>query len=139
MLDNSELDSRVPCWRELVHAARLARKNAYAPYSKFSVGAAILADDGRIFVGCNVENASYGLTICAERAAVCQAVVAGCLNIVAVCVSLAGKPSPCGACRQVLWQFSSDMQVIMDNIESPEDCVPEVISLSALLPSAFQL
>jgi cytidine deaminase len=139
MLDNSELDSRVPRWRELVHAARLARNNAYAPYSKFCVGAAILADDGRIFVGCNVENASYGLTICAERAAVCQAVASGCRKMVAVCVSLAGKPSPCGACRQVLWQFGSEMQVIMDNVESPVDCVPAVISLSALLPSAFQL
>ena len=139
MSGEGELDCRVPRWRELVHAARLARNDAYAPYSNFSVGAAILGDDGRIFVGCNVENASYGLTICAERAAVGQAVVSGCRKMVAVCVSLSGKPSPCGACRQVLWQFGSDMQVVLDNIESPEDCVPAVISLSALLPSAFQL
>ena len=97
----------------LVDAARAVQQQAYAPYSHFRVGAAIEADDGGVFVGCNVENASYGLTICAERAAVAAAVSAGVRRIRrAVVVTDSDPPAaPCGACRQVLSEFGPDMTV----------------------------
>ena len=94
-------------WTLLVDAARAASANAYAPYSRFAVGAAVLAADGRLFTGCNVENASFGLTVCAERNAIAQAVAAGVRDIVAVCVHTpTPEPTPpCGACRQVILEF----------------------------------
>lgn len=98
---------------ELVRAARAAQQNAHAPYSGFRVGAAVMGQDGRIFAGANVENASYGLTLCAERAAVAMAVANG-QNAIShvVVVSDADPPSaPCGACRQVLLEFGPDMEV----------------------------
>jgi cytidine deaminase len=88
--------------------ARDAAENAYAPYSKFRVGAALLTEDGRIFTGCNVENRSFGLTICAERNAVCQAVARGCRVFAALAIVTPDSESPvgpCGACRQVLSEF----------------------------------
>ena len=118
----------------LVDAARAAQQRAYAPYSRFRVGCALEADDGRVFVGCNVENASYGLTICAERAAVCAAVAAGAQRFRrAVVVSDADPPAaPCGACRQVLSEFGPDLRV---------DAVSPAASLTwtiaELLPAAF--
>lgn len=94
---------------ELQAAARAAREHAYAPYSKFAVGAAVETADGRRFTGANVENASYGLTICAERTAVFAAVVAGARRIAAVAVSGPDgvTAAPCGACRQVLAEFGA--------------------------------
>src|SRR3954452_21801567 len=93
--------------REMQVAAEAAMKNAYCRYSKFSVGAAVLSEAGEIFAGCNVENASFGLTMCAERNAIGQAVSAGARDIVAVCVFTPTEqpPPPCGACRQVIVEF----------------------------------
>ena len=98
----------------LLAAAREASARAYAPYSRFHVGAAVLADDGRVFTGANVENASYGLTSCAERNAIFAAVFAGVRHIVAVAIHTpTGSPvSPCGACRQVINEFGADTVVV---------------------------
>jgi cytidine deaminase len=121
----------------LVTVARAAAERAYAPYSRFRVGAAVMADDGAVFSGCNVENASYGLTICAERSAVFQMVAAGRTRVAAIAVytPTPAPTSPCGACRQVLREFAADAQVIAvcDG--------PGVLqsTVDALLPSAFEL
>ena len=98
----------------LLDTARAASAKAYAPYSRFHVGAAVLAADGRVFSGANVENASYGLTCCAERNAVFAAAFAGVREIVAVAIHTpTGAPvSPCGACRQVIYEFGSDAVVV---------------------------
>ena len=132
-------DVAFPRWRELQTAARAARGNAWAPYSRFQVGAAVLTADGRIFVGCNVENASYGLTICAERVAICTAIAQGCSSFTAICVSLTGIPVPCGACRQFLVEFNPEMLVLLDDVDHTADMPPELVRLSELLPRAFRL
>lgn len=124
-------------WRRIVEAARAARGRAYAPYSRYSVGAALRTEDGRLFVGCNVENASYGLTICAERVAMCSAVAAGALHPVVVCVSLPGQPVPCGSCRQFLYEFNSELILLLDDCRSNES--PECVRLNVLLPRGFSL
>jgi cytidine deaminase len=120
--------------RALVAAARAAREPAYAPYSQFAVGAALLCADGTVVSACNVENASYGLSMCAERSAVFTAVAGGRRSFVAIAV--AGPPaavtSPCGACRQVLAEFSPGMRVLYT--------VPDGVAsstLDALLPERF--
>ena len=119
---------------ELVRRAREVMQRAYAPYSKFHVGAAIEADDGSVHVGCNVENASYGLTICAERMAVGAAIAAGKQRLRRVVVATAVEPpaTPCGACRQLLAEFGMDMEVIAVGPRSERRC-----TLRALLPEAF--
>lgn len=133
------LDATLPDWRSLRTASRTARKNAYARYSNYQVGAAVLTSDNTIVQGCNVENASYGLTICAERVAVCSAVAGGRQDIVAVCVSLTGVPVPCGACRQFLHEFNPDMLVLLDDLTHGEDGVPQLTTITELLPRAFRL
>ncbi len=119
----------------LVAAAREARARAYAPYSKFPVGAAVLAGDGSVFSGCNVENASYGLSCCAERNAVAAAVRAGARRLTAVAVAgnSAAPLAPCGACRQVLSEFNPAMTVIM----ASRDGRTSTTRLDRLLPRSF--
>lgn len=119
----------------LVTAAREARLRAWAPYSGFKVGAAIETAEGRIISGCNIENASYGLTVCAERVALFKALSDGHARFVriAVVADTEGPTSPCGACRQVLWEFAPDLEVIMANLTT----VTGRHSLAALLPHAF--
>jgi cytidine deaminase len=122
-------------WDRLTEAAKAASERAYCPYSKFRVGAALLTSDGQLYSGCNVENASYGLTICAERNTIFHAVAEAMVAVSALLVyTPTEKPAaPCGACRQVLNEFGPDAQV---------RCVcdgPETIDLkvSDLLPKAF--
>jgi len=99
---------------ELIRRAREVQKHAYAPYSRFPVGAALLSTDGRIFVGCNVENSSLGITSCAERNAVYTAVASGAtkFQLLAVVTNSPEPTMPCGVCRQVLWEFNPDLEVI---------------------------
>lgn len=119
----------------LVAAAVKARGRAYAPYSGFPVGAALLAQGGRVFTGCNVENASYGLTVCAERVALFKAVSEGVREFEAIAVACGEAPcSPCGACRQVLYEFAPDLKVILADGEGRRW---ETTSLSSLLPKGF--
>ena len=126
-------------WESLVAASRSARCHAYAPYSGFTVGAAVLTESGDLFSGCNVENASYGLTICAERVAASAAITAGQQKMVAVCISLKGIPVPCGACRQFLNEFNPSMTVLIDDLNTGAEAAPEAVLLSELLPRGFRL
>ena len=121
----------------LIEAARAARSHAWAPFSRFLVGAAVRHRDGRIFTGCNVENASYGLTICAERVAVFKALSEGARpdEFAAVCVvaDTADPTPPCGACRQILWEFCGDVPVIL----ATTTAVARVLTMRELLPHPF--
>jgi cytidine deaminase len=119
----------------LIVAARAARDHAYAPYSSFRVGAAVRARSGHIFTGCNIENASYGLTVCAERIAVFKALSEGerGFSAVAVVTDSERLTPPCGACRQVLWEFCGDAEVILANLNGRI----EVHQLAALFPRPF--
>lgn len=121
--------------RELIAAALAARQRAYAPYSNFLVGASILTEGGSIYSGCNVENASYGLTNCAERVAVGIAVAAGERSFSALAVAAPGAVTPCGACRQVLAEFAPDLPILLIDALRPE-FVTET-DLRILLPSLF--
>ncbi len=125
---------------KLIAAARDVRKRAYAPYSKYSVGAAIATKSGRIFAGCNVENATFGATICAERNAIVQMIAAGERNPVACAVFTADPRtgSPCGICRQVLWEFASDMPIALVG-EGPRGVTRRDTTLRKLLPDGFRL
>ena len=101
----------------LIKMATAARENAYAPYSNFKVGAALAASSGKVYTGCNVENATYGLTVCAERVALWKAISEGERKFDAVAVVTESDPpaTPCGACRQLLWEFGGDIEVILAN------------------------
>ena len=120
----------------LLEAAARVRASAYAPYSGYRVGAALETSDGTVFVGCNVENASLGLTLCAERSVVAAAVAAGHREFRRLALSVEGgdPPAPCGACRQVLGEFSPDLRVV-----SESNGVSREWSLDALLPERFYL
>ncbi len=120
--------------KELITQALQAREKAYAPYSAFKVGAALLAGDGTVLTGCNVENASFGLSICAERNALFAAVAAGKRDFLSLAVAAEGEPClPCGACRQVLAEFNPDLEIIMANTAGDH----QVASLRELLPGLF--
>jgi len=122
----------------LVTAARAAQARAYAPYSNFRVGAALEGEDGVVYAGCNVENASYGLTVCAERNAIAVAVAAGARRVTAVAVASGARPpaSPCGACRQVLAEFAAPEAPVF--IAGPRGA-PTQTTVGDLLPLTFSL
>jgi cytidine deaminase len=119
----------------LIEAAKQARENAHAPYSNFRVGAALRSTSGRIFGGCNVENATYGLTICAERVAIFKALSEGerGFSAIAVVTDTEVLTPPCGACRQLIWEFCGDIPVSMANLKSKM----EVIQMRELFPRPF--
>ena len=118
---------------KLVSLAAEARKKAHAPYSNLSVGAALLAKSGRVYTGCNVENASYGLSVCAERVAVFKAVSEGERKFEAIAVVSENGITPCGACRQVLIEFGDDIQVIVADTAGHQ----RAFALTDLLPEGF--
>jgi cytidine deaminase len=120
---------------ELIKKAKEARKKAYAPYSKFKVGAALLTESGKVYTGANVENFAYGLTVCAERVAVFKAVNNGDKDFVKIVVVADKNPpiTPCGACRQVLSEFTRNLEVVCVNLKGKVDRY----SLKELLPEAF--
>ena len=119
----------------LINAAKLARENAHAPFSNFRVGAAVRAKSGRIYTGCNVENASYGLTCCAERVAIFKAVSEGehGFDAIAVVADTDTPTPPCGACRQIIWEFCGDVPVVLANLHGKV----EQERSGQLLPRAF--
>lgn len=121
--------------KQLIEAAREAREKAYCPYSKFKVGAALLAESGKIYTGVNVENASYGLTNCAERTALFKAVSEGERKFKAIAVVLDAPDfgAPCGACRQVIYEFGRNMDVIMATVSGKY----KIMKADELLPLAF--
>lgn len=123
---------------QLIEAAKQALLRAYAPYSNFYVGAAVLTDQGQIYTGCNVENASYGLTICAERAAIFTAVQKTHGKLVVRAVAVANRAqapcSPCGACRQVIAEFGDDVLVIFQGKNGFQES-----TIADLLPESFRL
>jgi cytidine deaminase len=122
---------------DLIAAATLARENALAPFSGFKVGAALETRNGRIFTGCNVENASLGLTVCAERVALWKALSEGEREFSRIAVVSEADPpaTPCGACRQLLWEYCGNVSVLMQSV----DGASMTISLAELLPHPFGL
>jgi cytidine deaminase len=121
----------------LLAAARAARENAVATFSKFRVGAALRAKSGKVYTGCNVENASYGLTICAERVAIFKALSEGerGFDAIAVVTDAEKLTPPCGACRQIIWEFCGNAEVILGNLKGKT----EVHRMSALFPLPFDI
>lgn len=119
----------------LVAAAKAAREFAFAPFSQFKVGAALLAEDGTVVTGCNVESASYGLTICAERVAIVKGVSEGRTRFtrVVVVADTDNPTPPCGACRQLLWEFAPDAEVILENLSGKR----QTFTMRELLPYGF--
>src|SRR6476620_8318552 len=119
----------------LIEEARKARDRAFAPYSNFKVGAAVCGESGTIYIGCNVESASYGLTVCAERVAIWKGISMGETRFtsIAVVVETDDLTPPCGVCRQIIWEFCGDVPVILSNLTGRN----EVIPMGELLPRAF--
>jgi len=122
-------------YEKLIKEAEKARKRAYTPYSKFKVGAAVLSANGEIFNGCNIENASFGMSVCAERVAIFKAISEGSTKFEAIAViGDTDKPcSPCGACRQVISEFGEDIPLIMANLKGDVN----IKKIKELLPEAF--
>ncbi len=127
LMDNTTVE-------KLVNAAIEVAQKAYAPYSNYHVGAALYAEDGTIFTGCNVENASYPITICAERTALVKAVSEGRRQFQAIAVVTRNGGSPCGMCRQMLYEFSPELTVIIADFEGQ---VHRILPLHDLLPHGF--
>jgi cytidine deaminase len=122
-------------YRDLVKAAQKAKLNAFSPFSKFRVGTALLTDDGTIFTGCNIENSSYGLTICAERVAIFKAISSGASKFQAIAIVSddLGFTPPCGACRQVLLELAGDIDFVMMDSKNRY----KILKITSLLPFAF--
>ena len=120
---------------QLIEAARKVRLNAHAPFSGFKVGAALETPDGTIITGCNVENATYGLTICAERVAIMKAISDGLTKFtrIAIVADTDAPTPPCGACRQILWEFGGDLEIVLANLQG----VTGIHRLADLLPLPF--
>ena len=120
---------------KLLEAASDVRTRAYAPYSNFKVGAAVETENGDIYTGCNVESASYGLTVCAERVAIWKGISRGVTKFgrIAVVVDTEEPTPPCGTCRQIIWEFCGDVPVILANLHGKK----ETVMMSELLPRAF--
>lgn len=120
---------------KLVAAARAVRERAVADYSGFKVGAALETIDGHIITGCNIENATYGLTVCAERVAIFKAISEGhrAFRRIVVVADTASPTPPCGACRQIMWEFCGDIEVVMANLET----VTATLQMRELLPLPF--
>lgn len=119
---------------QLVRAALAGSVNAYIPYSNYRVGAALLTESGQVFSGCNVENAGYSPTICAERTAFVKAISEGHLQFASIAVVSRGAGSPCGVCRQFMFEFAPDMKVILADLDGQ---VQLVTTLAELLPHGF--
>ncbi|MGA2301303.1 MAG: cytidine deaminase [Candidatus Acidiferrum sp.] len=129
------LEGTVPDYDVLISVAKQARENAHAKFSNFKVGAALHTPSGKIFGGCNVENATYGLTICAERVAIFKAISEGerRFDAIAVVTDTDTLTPPCGACRQLIWEFCGDVPVILSNLKGKT----ETISMRTLFPKPF--
>jgi len=123
--------------KKLIEAAKDARAKAFAPYSNFKVGAAVRTKNGKIYTGCNIENASYGLTMCAERVAIFKAISEGEKDFkgFAVVAETENLTPPCGACRQIIWEFCGDVSITFSNLEGKK----ETMRMSELLPRAFDM
>lgn len=122
-----------PQWADLLNHAIQAREYSYSPYSHYKVGAALLARNGKIYTGCNIENAGYTPSICGERTAIFKAVSEGEKDFVAIAVATINGGAPCGVCRQVMREFAPDLTVIIGNIKGEY----QVLSLAQLLPHSF--
>ncbi len=121
--------------RKLIDEAQAARVKAFAPFSNFKVGAALLSKDNTIFTGCNIENASYGLTMCAERVAIFKAISEGerKFQTIVVVADTDDLTPPCGACRQIIWEFCGDVEIVLTNLNGKI----ETMRMSELFPKAF--
>ncbi|MGI8883210.1 MAG: cytidine deaminase [Pyrinomonadaceae bacterium] len=121
--------------KDLIEKAQQARENAHAPFSDFKVGAALLTKSGEVYTGCNVENASYGLTMCAERVAIFKAISEGEKDFthLAIVADTENLTPPCGACRQIIWEFCGDIPIILANFSGQT----EIVQTGDLLPRAF--
>jgi len=131
------MSAPAPTEETLIAAALAVRQRAYAPYSNFQVGAALLSASGETFLGCNVENASFGLTQCAERTALTAAIAAGQREFAALVIASPGGVTPCGACRQALAEFCPELIIVLVDAHQPQRI--SRTSLDALFPSRFRL